>query len=81
MKIKIQVILAYLLLALLTSSIAMGTVNMDTRMTRHAKPNPDSVISRFLLATLESGGKVNENMKKVPSAPNPKGNRHPPSKP
>ncbi|XP_038992121.1 CLAVATA3/ESR (CLE)-related protein 46-like [Hibiscus syriacus] len=83
MKIKTQLLLPYLLLALLTSSllsIAMETVNDDMKMIRPAKLNPDSV-NRFFLPTWGSGTKVDENMKKAPSAPNPRGNRHPPSKP
>ncbi|KAB2063708.1 hypothetical protein E1A91_A10G239000v1 [Gossypium mustelinum] len=83
MKIKVQVMLAYLLIAFLLlpssqshySSIPMQiTVNHDMK-TRLPKPN------RFLLAAWEHGTNVKGNMKKVPSAPNPKGNRHVPSKP
>ncbi|XVE52694.1 hypothetical protein DITRI_Ditri02bG0143300 [Diplodiscus trichospermus] len=50
------------------------------KMIRNAKPKPYSA-NRFLLATWKAGRQFNDNMRKVPSAPNPIGNRHPPSKP
>ncbi|WRX12600.1 hypothetical protein QQP08_005087, partial [Theobroma cacao] len=48
---------------------------------RTAKPKPNSG-KRFLLSTWkEPATQFKDNMRKVPSAPNPIGNRHPPSKP
>ncbi|XWS07774.1 hypothetical protein CRYUN_Cryun41cG0019800 [Craigia yunnanensis] len=86
-------VLAYLIIAflLLTASQsqfsiairigqAMETVDDDMKMIRTAKPKPNSG-NRFLLATWEPGTQFDGNMRKVPSAPNPIGNRHPPSKP
>ncbi|XVF83633.1 hypothetical protein PTKIN_Ptkin16aG0505600 [Pterospermum kingtungense] len=59
---------------------AMETVDDDMKMIRTAIPKPNSA-NRLLLATWEPGTQFNGDMKKVPSAPNPIGNRHPPSKP
>ncbi|XP_021295275.1 uncharacterized protein LOC110424898 isoform X2 [Herrania umbratica] len=87
---RIQVV-AYLIIAffLVTASQsqfsiairiqAMGTVDEDTKI-RTAKPKPNSG-NRFLLSTWEPETQFNDNMRKVPSSPNPIGNRHPPSKP
>ncbi|KAK6228000.1 hypothetical protein SCA6_000340 [Theobroma cacao] len=56
------------------------TVDEDVKI-RTAKPKPNSG-KRFLLSTWkEPATQFKDNMRKVPSAPNPIGNRHPPSKP
>ncbi|OMO96912.1 hypothetical protein COLO4_14988 [Corchorus olitorius] len=54
--------------------------DMKIKTANYPKPNSGS---RFLLSAWEpaSTDQFNDNMRKVPSAPNPTGNRHPPSKP
>nr|KJB67651.1 hypothetical protein B456_010G202200 [Gossypium raimondii] len=53
---------------------AIETVDYDLKIsTARQTQNPSN---RFSLAWVKD-----DNMRKVPSAPNPSGNRHPPSKP
>ncbi|XP_022748437.1 uncharacterized protein LOC111298021 [Durio zibethinus] len=87
-EVSAHLIIAFLLLTTSQSQFsmairigqAMETVGDDIKMITTAKPKPNSA-NRLLLATWEPGTQFKGSVRKAPSAPNPIGNKHPPSKP